>query len=110
MNLKQAIKEAETLSQATLALQKSGYTHNFEALKNKVKCLETTNEYAPTDMLINVVCRYEGQSNPGDSTGLLGLKAPDGMLGTLVISHGAQHSHDEETIQKIPFAEDVIRG
>lgn len=110
MNIKESLQNAATLSQATTALQHAGFTVNFEAGEECITALNSKNEYKPEDLKILASLRFEGQSNPADSTQLMALEANDGVKGTIILSHSATHSHNEEMIKRIPFAEEVIRG
>ena len=68
----------------------------FSAGKNKF--------YNPEDLLIIKTYRFEGDSDPADSTILYLIEASDGLIGYSIDSYGAYSNHHEqydEFIRKI---------
>lgn len=66
----------------------------------------TTNNkyYNPEDLTIIKTYRFEGDSNPSDSSILYLIEATDGLIGYSLDAYGAYTNHDEkydEFIQKI---------
>jgi len=60
--------------------------------------------YQPEDLLILKTYRFEGESNPSDSSILYLLEANDGLRGYSIDAYGAYSNHDEkydEFIRKI---------
>lgn len=110
MTLQDSLKHADTLSQATTFLTEAGFVMNFSAPGDQIVCNSSEKSYDPEDMIIITSSRFEGQSNPSDSTEVLALESKDGDRGILVLSHGADHSHNEDTVKKIPYAENAIRS
>lgn len=63
--------------------------------------------YQPEDLKIIKTFRFEGESNPDDSSVLYLIEANDGMIGYTLDSYGAASSHDDEEgydnfLRKIP--------
>ncbi|MDX1686126.1 MAG: hypothetical protein R3275_12890 [Saprospiraceae bacterium] len=110
MEIQKALRKTDTLSQATSMLQNAGYTTNFIAESECISSTDNNKKYKPEELEIEASCRFEGQSNPADSSEVLALRAKDGTKGTLVLSYGAQHSQDQALVRKIPFAENVARN
>lgn len=63
--------------------------------------------YQPEDLKIIKTFRFEGESNPDDSSILYLIEAKDGLLGYSLDAYGAASSHDNEEgydnfLRKIP--------
>lgn len=52
--------------------------------------------YQPEDLKIIKTFRFEGESNPDDSSILYLIEANDGLLGYTLDAYGAASSHDNE--------------
>ncbi|NII29475.1 hypothetical protein HB364_30630 [Pseudoflavitalea sp. X16] len=52
--------------------------------------------YQPEDLKIIKTFRFEGESNPDDSSVLYLIEAKDGLIGYTLDSYGAASSHDDE--------------
>ena len=64
--------------------------------------------YNPEDLTIIKTFRFEGESDPGDSSILYLLEANDGMMGYSTDAYGAYSNHDDkydEFIRKVKVAE-----
>lgn len=64
--------------------------------------------YAPSDLKIIKTYRFEGDSNPSDSSIIYLIEANDGLIGYSLDAYGAYSSHDEEEgydefVRKIPM-------
>lgn len=92
----------DTLSQATNGLTANGYTEGFTAEEKKIVTSNSKREYNPDDLKIEKSYRFEGMSNPQDTTIVMAIKAKDGTKGTLVMSYSAQHSQNVDLIKQIP--------
>jgi hypothetical protein len=75
-----------TLSEAVNGLKEVGYTEDFIAEDNYLMIPRTKKKYKPADLRIVKSFRFEGISNPSDSSGLFAIIASDGVKGTLVMS------------------------
>lgn len=74
----------------------------FSAGKNK--------SYAPEDLKIIKTYRFEGDSDPSDSSIIYLLEANDGLIGYSIDAYGMYSTHDNEEgydnfIRKIPVEE-----
>ncbi len=63
--------------------------------------------YQPEDLKIIKTFRFEGESNPDDSSILYIIEAKDGLMGYTIDTYGAYSSHDDEEgydnfLRKIP--------
>ena len=65
--------------------------------------------YQPEELKIVKTYRFEGESDPGDSSILYVLEANDGLLGYSIDAYGAFSNHDDvnydEFILRIPVEE-----
>jgi hypothetical protein len=65
--------------------------------------------YAPGDLKIIKTYRFEGESDPSDSTILMLIEANDGLVGYSMDAYGAYSNHDDDGydnfILKIPIDE-----
>jgi hypothetical protein len=65
--------------------------------------------YQPEDLKIIKTFRFEGESDPGDSSIVYVIEANDGLIGYSMDAYGAYSDHDEEGyddfIRKIPVDE-----
>lgn len=52
--------------------------------------------YQPVDLMIIKTYRFEGESNPDDSSILYILEAKDGTIGYSIDSYGVYSSHDND--------------
>ena len=93
--------EYDTLSEALNALKKVGYTEDFIAEEKNLSILRNKKKYQPEDLKIVRSFRFEGMSNPSDSSELFAIIANDGVKGTLVMAYGAKHSQNTDLILRI---------
>lgn len=93
----------DSLSLAMNSLTKEGYTDDFKAKEASIIALYSKKEFQPDDLKIVKSFRFEGMSNPADSSLLLAIVANDGTKGTLVMSYSAEHAQNEALIQKILY-------
>lgn len=78
----------QTLSECMAAAVKNGYSENFKVLYN---CLATADEkkfYIPLNIAITNFYRFEGYTNPDDSSILYLIETNDGIKGTLIDAYG----------------------
>lgn len=91
----------ETLSQATNSLLKRGYTYSFEAKPKCLKCNDGS-EHTPDHFNVLEVHRFEGMSNPADSSVVYAIETSDGKKGLLIDSYGAYAENlSPEMVQKM---------
>ena len=95
----------DTLRDAVDTLTKEGYKDDFKAEDESIRAIYSKKSYSPDDLKIIEVCRFEGESNPSDSTEVFAIEANDGTKGTLVMSYSAAHSQDVELITQLKKAQ-----
>lgn len=78
----------KTLASCLNSLSESGYTTQFKATKNGLKSLETEKIYLPEDVRITNFYRFEGESDPADSSIVYVIETNTGEMGTLTDAYG----------------------
>ena len=74
----------DTLSDAMRRLQADGYTGNWFATADfQLECNESGEVIDPTEVQIDHILRFEGQSDPGDMSILFALQTPAGQQGAV---------------------------
>jgi hypothetical protein len=79
----------KTLSSCINSLLASGYATQFKAIKHGLKSLTTEKIYAPGEIKITNFYRFEGESDPSDSSILYAIETNSGEKGTLTDAYGA---------------------
>jgi hypothetical protein len=78
----------KTMSEVMNDLEKKGFTHNFRIVGNRMISNETKNAFSPEDVYLIHQYRFEGESNPGDSSILYALSTANGEKGMVINSYG----------------------
>ena len=65
-----------------------GYKEEFTVTDNLLKALSTGKQYTPAEVKIINFFRFEGQTDPADSSIMYVLETQDGTKGTLVDAYG----------------------
>ncbi|MBI1226698.1 MAG: phosphoribosylpyrophosphate synthetase [Bacteroidetes bacterium] len=83
------VNNEPTLSMVTESFRKKGYKAGFvmEA-KDAIKCIETAKEYAATDLIVEKLHRFEGESDPADNAIVYAVKCNDGQKGVIIAAYG----------------------
>jgi|SRR4030095_596173 hypothetical protein len=79
----------KTITEIIETLKKQGYNYDFLVENGEVINRETGERFFPDDLIIESTQRYEGDSNPDDSTVVYAITAKSGTRGILVDSYGA---------------------
>ncbi|MEL6657631.1 MAG: phosphoribosylpyrophosphate synthetase [Bacteroidota bacterium] len=95
----------DTLSQATTALQKQGYTEDLNLKSNCVECRALGYEMLADDFTVDEVHRFEGDSNPADASVLYAISSEKyDLKGLLIDAYGAYADPlTTEMIQKLKY-------
>ena len=80
--------ELKTLSSCIESLQKQGYIKNFMVNDKGLYDIEADKVYTPELVKIPNFYRFEGESDPGDSSILYAIETEDGVKGLLSDSYG----------------------
>lgn len=81
-----------TLSDATEHLLKKGYTYNFQISETGKLTDNKALEFDPDEVILKEVHRFEGISNPADSSILYAVQSRSGEKGIVIDSYGADGS------------------
>ncbi len=66
-----------------------GFTDQYRIVEDQLENLDTKNRYHPKDVSILKEHRYEGMSNPSDTSLLYVIETVDGSKGTILANYGA---------------------
>jgi hypothetical protein len=96
----------DTLLDALNGLKKRGYTIDFNLAFDHIKCIDTGECLSPSEFEITEYYRFEGISNPADSSVVYAIAEKNGsMKGTLVNAYGMYSENlNEEMLQKLKLA------
>lgn len=78
----------DTLLDAINGLKAKGYTYDFNLKENRIHCTAADRELSPEEFDVTEVYRFEGMTNPDDSSILYAIESHDGLRGTLVNAYG----------------------
>jgi len=78
-----------TISERINLSIKHGYTENFKVVASGLTTEDGKSVYAPSDITISNFYRFEGYSDPMDSSILYIIETNDGKKGTLIDAYGA---------------------
>ena len=78
------MKNYESLIDALDDLRKRGYDADFEPHLNCLYCSDLDLRLNEEEFHIDEVYRFEGESNPGDTSVIYALTTPTGVKGTIV--------------------------
>ncbi len=91
-----------TLVEAQQDLMKKGFIANFQFKDGKMLDMENRKAYQPQNLKIEHYYRFEGISNPADSSIIYALETHDGRKGLFVSAYGPYSNSDiDEFIKKI---------
>ena len=98
--------EMTTLSRVLEKLHEKGFDHELKMSDHgRLQNQEAQKIYNPEDLTIIKTYRFEGESDPSDSSILYVMEDGEGRKGYVLDAYGAYSSHDEagfdEFIQKI---------
>ena len=110
--------EMTTLSQIMNKLHDKGYDNELKVSDHgRMQSADNDQVYDPEDLKIIKTYRFEGESDPSDSSVLYLLEDQEGRKGYVLDAYGMYTSHDEsgfdEFLKKIPVEdrdEQVIFG
>ena len=96
------MKNYDTLVEAIQDLKKAGYTYDFNLMDNSISCADITTTFGPDDFNVTQIHRFEGMSNPSDSSILYVIETLTGVKGLLVGSYGAYSGEiSQELLDKL---------
>jgi hypothetical protein len=88
-NQSDATPKMATLSESVNKAVKDGYTENFKVVAKGLITEDEKSIYHPEEIAISNFYRFEGYSDPQDSSILYLIKTKDGKKGILIDAYGA---------------------
>ncbi|HEY3403320.1 MAG TPA: phosphoribosylpyrophosphate synthetase [Ohtaekwangia sp.] len=83
------MKTYETLSEAIRSLKSKGYDQDFNLHPEWIECTPLNLRLKPAEFHVDEVHRFEGMTNPDDSSVLYAVSSSSGLKGLLVDAYGA---------------------
>jgi len=77
-----------SLTEALEALKEKGYTEDFNLSCDSIECRGQNLKIHPADFEIMEAYRFEGASNPDDSSVVYAIETKNGIKGVLVDAYG----------------------
>lgn len=99
--------EMRTSSSCLNKLKEDGYTENFMVNEYGLRALDSEKYYTPAEIKVTNFFRFEGESDPGDSSILYSIETNDGIKGTLSDAFGAYG--DEHVMQFMTSVEEIMK-
>lgn len=82
----------ETIARLVDQLTEEGYAAHFRAEPEGLRAVRGE-VYAPEDVVVEKMARFEGISDPDDEAVVFAVRAPDGTRGTFTSTYGPEE-HD----------------
>lgn len=89
----------DTVSEAINTLTKEGFKEDFKTQNKSIVGSYSGNQYAPYQLKIVEIYRFDGYTDPEDEATVFAIIAVDGTKGTMVMSNSANHNYDTELIK-----------
>lgn len=107
VNENKTMPDLKSLSSCLAKMIADGYTEDFRGEDDGLRAIRTEKIYKPDEVSIVNFFRFEGSSDPDDTSILYVIETNDGVRGTLVDAYGTYASPevnrfivDVENIQK----------
>jgi hypothetical protein len=92
----------DTLSERMNYLRENGYREEFKVAGNKLQTCDGSQSFSPNQIKIMEHYRFEGESDPGDSTVLYAIETDSGIKGILSDAFGVYSDPEQVSfMQKI---------
>ena len=103
-----SVTEMVTLSQVLAQLHEKGWDNEFHHA-SKGFYLDDRHYYEPASLEIIKTYRFEGQSNPSDSSVVYIIRTKEGRVGYIIDAYGIYSNHDDdasfnEFIHRLPVS------
>lgn len=94
----------DTLSEAVEALEKRGYTYDFNLEANGITHSGGRHAVSPDAFEVQEVYRFEGMTSTDDEAVVYAIETKNGLKGTLIDAYGTYaDSLTPEMIQKLTY-------
>lgn len=77
-----------TLAELVRSFTERGYAGAFRAEGGRLREVESGRRYAPEELCVDEIGRFEGITDPDDEAMVLALRAADGVRGTYTVGFG----------------------
>lgn len=77
------------LLEAVNGLRERGYIYDFQYEDACLFCEKISEKFVPSDLKITEYYRYEGMSDPEDSSVIYAIESKDGHKGVIIDAYGA---------------------
>src|SRR4051812_1817447 len=84
------ISSSESPLEVIRQLEERGFVHSFQFEDGRLLCPASGKRYLPQELSVEASYRFEGASNPDDSSVLYALTAADGVRGTIMDAFGTK--------------------
>ena len=82
------MRDFDTLVEALQGLKAEGYQYDFNLISDGLHCKELDLIVGAEDFTVEEIHRFEGDSNPDDSSILYVLSTSKGVKGTMIDAYG----------------------
>lgn len=93
--------DTKTLTQRLSELKSEGYTTNFSIEEDSIINRSNNSEIEIDEFEVDNFYRFEGMTNPSDSSILYAIKTKSGVKGTLVEGYGVSSTISRDMAKKI---------
>ncbi|MFK7937329.1 MAG: phosphoribosylpyrophosphate synthetase [Saprospiraceae bacterium] len=98
----------DTLVEATQELKSRGYKDDFKLRDEGMENLANNKFYQPDDLKIVEFHRFEGMTNPAESSMISAVELSDGRKGTIVTTYGAYSDEKmDEFLKEVEIEEEA---
>ncbi len=103
------MKTFETLSEAIQDLKVRGYENDFNLHPEWIECPPLNLKFKATEFHVDEIYRFEGATDPDDSSVLLAIQSSTGVKGILVDAYGAySNSISQEMVRALKIDRDTL--
>ena len=89
-----------TVTQALADLKLRGYTDEFDFKESGLHCTDKGVQFEPAELIITEVYRFEGASDPEDSSVVYAIESESGLKGVMIDAYGAYADENKTTFIK----------
>ena len=82
------MRDFDTLVEALQSLKEEGYKYDFNLISNGLHCKELELKLGAQEFHVEEIHRFEGDSNPDDSSILYVISTSGGIKGTMIDAYG----------------------
>ena len=96
------MREFDTLTDALHDLEQRGFRYNFNVASDSLHCPELNLKLHPDEFEVVEFYRFEGPTDPADSSIVYAIESPNGTKGVLVNAYGVYADPgSSELVQKL---------